>query len=157
MLSKFGNEVLLHGPEALLPQNLNNEWLDILQKMAGDFLDASYDLEECKTPEDVADPILSVCVSEILRSQDIDKTDVSTEELLEKITIYSVSLLIEAVQRESNIEIEQPTLEDILSWDRIIRMKTTNPRFVETLEKACILTIPKKASSKLNQKHFHGD
>ena len=103
MLSKFGNEVLLHGPEALLPQNLNNEWLDILQKMAGDFLDASYDLEECKTPEDVADPILSVCVSEILRSQDIDKTDVSTEELLEKITIYSVSLLIEAVQRESNI------------------------------------------------------
>ena len=157
MLSKFGNEVLLHGPDALLPQNLNNKWLDILQKMAGDFLDASYDLEECKTPADVADPILSVCVSEILRSQHIDKTDISTEELLEKITLYSVSLLIEAVQRESKIGIEQPTLEDILSWDRIIRMRRTNPRFVETLEKACILLIPKKASSKVNQKNFQGD
>lgn len=148
MLSKFGNEVLLHGPEALLPQNLNNEWLDILQKMAGDFLDASYDLEECKKPEDVADPILSVCVSEILRSQHIDKTDISIEDMLENITIYSVSLLIETVERESNIGIDQPTLGDILSWDRIIRMKKTNPKFVEALEKACILIIPEQASSK---------
>jgi len=120
MLSKFGNEVLLHGPDALLPQNLNNEWLDTLQKMAGDFLDASYDLEECKKPEDVADPILSVCISEILRSQHKDKTNISVEKMLENITIYSVSLIIEAVERESNIGIEQPTLENILSWDRII-------------------------------------
>jgi len=148
MLSKFGNEVLLHGPDALLPQNLNNEWLDILQKMAGDFLDASYDLEECKKPEDVADPILSICVSEILRSQHIDKNDISIEEMLENITIYSVSLLIEAVERESNIGIERPTLEDILSWDRIIRMRRTNPKFVKALEKACILIIPESASSR---------
>ncbi|MBW2248334.1 MAG: hypothetical protein JRF62_14345 [Deltaproteobacteria bacterium] len=148
MLSKFGNEVLLHGPDALLPQNLNNEWLDILQKMAGDFLDASYDLKDCKKPEDVADLILSICVSEILRFQHVDKTDISIEAMLENITIYSVSLLIEAVERESNIGIEQPTLEDILSWDRIMRMRGTNPKFVEALEKACILIIPEQASSK---------
>jgi hypothetical protein len=149
MLSKFGNEVLLHGPDALLPQNLNNEWLGILQKMAEDFLDASYDLEECKKPEDVADPILSICVSAILRSQPADKTDISIEEMLENITIYSVSLIIEAVERESKIGIEQPTLEDILSWDRIIRMRRTNPKFVEALEKACILIIPEQASSSI--------
>jgi len=157
MLSKFGNEVLLHGPDALLPQNLNKEWLNRLQKMAEDFLDGSYDLKECKKPGDIADPILSVCVSEILRSRHNDKTDISVEEMLEKITIYSVSLLIEAVDRESNIEIEQPTLEDILSWDRIMKMRITNPKFVETLEKACILLIPKKASSKANQNHFEGN
>jgi hypothetical protein len=68
--------------------------------------------------------------------------------MLENITIYSVSLLIEAVERESDIGIEQPTLEDILSWDRIIRMRRTNPKFVEALEKACILIIPEQASSK---------
>ncbi|MBW2642813.1 MAG: hypothetical protein JRC89_05435, partial [Deltaproteobacteria bacterium] len=122
--------------------------------MAEDFLDGSYDLEEYKKPEDIADPILSICVSEILRSRHNDKTDISVEEMLEKITIYSVSLLIEAVDRESNIGIEQSTLEDILSWDRIIKMRMTNPNFVETLEKACILLIPKKASSKINQNHF---
>ena len=142
MLSKINNEVLTHGPEAVLPQNLNKKWLNILQKMAEDFIDSSYDLEECKKPEDVADPILSVCVSELLISQHNDKTDIPIKEMLEKITIYSISLIIEAVDRESNIGIEQPTLEDILSWDRIIRMKTTNPEFVKTLEKACILLTP---------------
>ena len=67
--------------------------------------------------------------------------------MLEKITIYSISLIMEAVDRESNIGIEKPTLEDILYWDRMIRMKKTNPEFVETLEKACIL-IPEQAPSK---------
>ena len=147
MLSKFSNEVLSYGPDAVLPQNLNTQWLNILQKMAEDFIGSNYDLEECKKPQDIADPILSVCVSEILRSQHDDKTDISTEEMLEKISIYSISLIMEAVDRESDIGIEQPTLEDILSWDRIIRMKMTNPEFVETLEKACILLIPTKVGS----------
>ena len=33
----------------------------------------------------------------------------------------------------------------------------TNPKFVETLEEACILIIPKKAWSKVNQNHIEGD
>jgi len=147
MLSKINNEVLSHGPEAVLPQNLNKKWLNILQKMAEDFIDSNYDLEECKKPEDVADLILSVCVSELLISQHNNNTDIAIEEMLEKITIYSISLIMEAVDRESNIGIEKPTLEDILYWDRMIRMKKTNPEFVETLEKACIL-IPEQAPSK---------
>jgi hypothetical protein len=148
MLSKINNEVLSHGPEAVLPQNLSKKWLNILQEMEEDFIGSNYDLEECKKPEDVADPILSVCVSELLLSQYKDKTGMSIEEMLENITIYSISLIIEAVDRESNIGIEQPKLEDIFNWDRIIRMKKTNPEFVETLEKACIIQIPEQASSK---------
>ena len=148
MLSKLNNEVLSHGPEALLPQNLNKKWLSILQEMAEDFIGSNYDLEECKKPEDVADPILTVCVSEILRSQPNYTTDMPIDKMLEKVAIYSICLIIEAVDRVSNIGIEQPTLEDILYWDRIIRMKKTNPEFVETLEKACILLIPEHASSK---------
>ena len=148
MLSKINNEVLSHGPEAVLPQNLNKKWLDILQEMAEDFIGSNYDLEECKKPEDVADLILSVCVSELLISQHNNNTNMSIEEMLEKITIYSISLIMEAVDRESNIGIEKPTLEDILYWDRMIRMKKTNPEFVETLEKACILLIPEQAPSK---------
>ena len=148
MLAKFNNEVLKYGPDAVLPQNLNKEWLNTLQQMAEDFLEANYDLQQCKNPGDMVNSILSVCVSEILRSQHTDKTDISIEAMLENITIYSVSLLIEAVERESNIGIEQPALEDILSWDRIIRMRRTNPKFVEALEKACILIIPEQTFSK---------
>lgn len=139
MLAKFNNEVLKKGPDAVLPQNLNKKWLDTLQKMAENFLEANYDLEQCKKPKDNADPILSVCVSEILRSQQNDKADISDEDIFKKIPIYSLSLIIEAVNRESDLGIEKPDLENILSWDRIIRIKETNPEFIKALEQACIL------------------
>ena len=139
MLAKFNNEVLKNGADAVLPQNLNKEWLNILQKMAEDFLEANYDLEQCKQPRDNADPILSVCVSEILRSQQNDKPDISDEDIFKKIPVYSLSLIIEAVNRESDLGMEEPSLENILSWDRIRRIKETNPEFIEALEQACIL------------------
>jgi hypothetical protein len=145
MLARFNNEVLSQGPNAILPQNLNHEWLNILQTMAEDFLDSSYDLDECKKPEDVADPILPTCVLTILRSQGDDIADISLEEILEKVTIYCLSLIMEAVDRESKVGIEQPTLENILSWDIIKRLKVSNPQFVKTLEKACILREPKQS------------
>jgi hypothetical protein len=145
MLSRFSNQVLSQGPDAVLPQNLNAEWLNILQKMAEDFLDSSYDLEECKKPEDIADPILSVCVSEILRSHPGDIIDISIEEMLERVTIYSLSLIMESVDRESEIGLEKPTLNNILSWDRIVKLKEINPEFIKTLEQACILREPKQS------------
>jgi hypothetical protein len=139
MLAKFNNEVLKYGPDAVLPQNLNKEWLNTLQKMAEDFLETNYDLEQCKKPGDTVDPILSVCVSEILRSQHSDAVDISDEDILKKIPIYSLSLIIEAVNRESDIGIEKPNLKNLLSWDRIKKIKETNPEFIKALEKACIL------------------
>lgn len=139
MLSRFNNQVLKYGSDAILPQNLNNIWLPILQNMAEEFLNTSYDLEECKKPDDVADPILTVCVSDILDSRGDNTTDISIEKMLEMITIYSLSLIMEAVSRESGIKIEQPTLENILSWDIINRLRVTNPQFIEVLEQACIL------------------
>jgi hypothetical protein len=138
MLAKFNNEVLKNGPDAVLPQNLNKKWLDTLLKMAEDFLEANYDLEQCKKPEDTADPILSVCVSEILRSKHRDKVDISDEDILKKIPIYSLSL----------IGIEKPDVENILSWDRIMRIKETNPEFIKALEQACILQASSTAGYK---------
>jgi hypothetical protein len=148
MLAKFNNEVLKNGPDAVLPQNLNKKWLDTLQKMAEDFLEDNYDFEQCKKPEDTADPILSVCVSEILRSQHNDNADISDEYIFKKIPIYCLSLIIEAVNRESDLGIEKPNLENLLSWDRIIRIKETNPEFVKALEQACILQVPNTAGYK---------
>jgi len=138
MLSKFSNQVLSQGSDAVLPQNLNTEWLNILQKMAENFLDSSYDLEECKEPEDVADSILTVCVLEILRSQPDVKTDIPTRDMLEKVTIYSLSLIMETVHREADIGLKPPTLENILSWGRIITLKNSNPDFIQMLKQACI-------------------
>jgi len=139
MLSQFNNEVLSYGPTAVLPQNLNTAWLMKLQKVADEFLDSNFDLHECKDPRDVGDPILMTCVYEILAYQAGEHVDVSPDEMAEKMTIYALSIIMEAVHREDNIGLEMPNLDNILSMDRIIAFKKTNPEFIKFLKQVCIV------------------
>ena len=139
MLSQFNNEVLSYGPTAVLPQNLNTVWLMKLQKVADEFLDSNFDLLECKDPRDVGDPILMTCVYEILAYQAGEHVDVTPDDMAEKITIYALSVIMEAVHREDNIGLEMPDLDNILSMDRIIAFKKTNPDFINFLKQVCIV------------------
>ena len=139
MLSRFNNEVLSYGPSAVLPQNLNAEWIKILQKMADDFLDTNFDLHECKDPRDVGDPLFMACVYEIARYQDGDQADYTSKEMAEKMVIYALAITMESVNRESNIGLEPPNLDNVLSMDRIIAYKDVNPEFVKILKQACIV------------------
>ena len=144
MLSRFNNEVLSYGPTAVLPQNLNSNWFKKLQKITDDFLDSNFALDECKDPRDIGDPILMACVYEILGFQQRDSADVSPKEMAEKMAIYSLSILMESVNRESDIRLEPPNLDDILSMDRIMAFKDKNPEFVKVLKQACIIQNSEK-------------
>ncbi len=144
MLSRFNNEVLSKGPTAVLPQNLNDAWLKRLQKIADDFLDQNFSLDECKDPQDVADPLLSVCVYEILNHHHADTTKVPIEEMIEMMAIYAISIFMESVNRETDIGFDAPNLDNILSVDRIIAFKKINPAFIEMLEQACIIRHSEK-------------
>ena len=114
MLSRFNNEVLSHGPSAVLPQNLNAEWIRIIQKMADDFLDTNFDLNECKDPRDIGDPVLMACVYEIARYQTEKNVDFTPKEMAEKVAIYALAITMESVNRESNIRLEAPNLDNVL-------------------------------------------
>ncbi len=144
MLSRFNNEVLSYGPTAVLPQNLNRDWIQQLQKMASDFLDSNFNLDECKNSRDIGDPVLMACVYEILSYQHGDHVDISPNDMAENLTIYSLAIIMEAVHREFDIGLEPPNLDNVLSMDRIIAFKDTNPEFLKVLRQACIL----KASDK---------
>lgn len=144
MLARFNNEVLSYGPSAVLPQNLNDEWIKVLQKMADDFLDTSFDLDECRDPRDVGDPVLMACVYEIARYQDGSEADYSSKEIAEKMVIYALAITMESVNRESNIDLEPPSLDNVLSMDRIVAYKNINPDFVKVLQQACIVRNPEK-------------
>jgi hypothetical protein len=144
MLSQFNNEVLSYGPTAVLPQNLNSSWIKKLQKMADDFLDSNFALHECKDPWDIGDPILMACVYEVLGFQQRDSADVSPKEMAEKMAIYSLSILMESVNRESSIGLEPPDLDNVLSMDRIMAYKEKNPEFVKVLKQACIVQNSEK-------------
>jgi hypothetical protein len=144
MLSQFNNEVLSYGPTSVLPQNLNTAWLIKLQKVADEFLDSNFDLHECKDPRDVGDPILMTCIYEILAYQAGEHVDVTPDEMAEKMSIYALSIIMEAVHREDNIGLEMPNLDNILSMDRIIAFKKTNPEFIEFLKQVCIVRNSEK-------------
>ena len=144
MLSRFNNEVLSYGPAAVLPQNLNSEWIKNLQKLSEDFLDSNFDLHECKDPRDIGDPLLMACVYEILNYQHGDHVDVAPNDMAEKLTIYALSIIMEAVHRESDIGMEPPNLDNILSMERIIAYKKTNPDFVKFLKQVCIVRTSEK-------------
>ena len=139
MLPKFNNEVLSKGSAAVLPQNLSREWLKTLQNIAEDFLDINFSLDECGDQQEVADPILSTCVYEILGYQHGDTSSVSTQEILEKMSIYAISISMETVNREADIGLDPPNLDNILSMDRVIAFKEINPDFIKLLEQACVI------------------
>ncbi len=139
MLSQFNNQVLSYGPAAVLPQNLNPTWLERLQKAADEFLDSNFDLHECKDPRDVGDPLLMACVYEIVAYQTGETRGLSIDDMAEKLTVYSLSVIMEAVHRDQDIGLEPPDLDNILSMERIIKFKRKNPEFVEFLKNICIV------------------
>lgn len=144
MLAKFNNQVLSQGPTAVLPQHLSDAWLKRLQQVAEDFLDQNFSLEECNDPKDVADPLLSVCVYEILNHHQADTGKIPLEKILEMMTIYAISIIMEAVQRETDIGLEPPNLDNIFSVDRIVAYKKINPAFIKMLKQACIIRESEK-------------
>ena len=145
MLSEFQNEVLAFGPTAVLPQNLNDKWIKRLQKRADDFLDSNFDLYGCKDPREIADPLLTACVYEIAFYQHGEDISISPAEMAEKMVVYALSLTMESVHRETNIGLEAPNLDNILSMDRIIAYQHAHPEFFKILQQACIVRIEGKS------------
>jgi hypothetical protein len=138
LLSKFANEVLSRGAEALLPQNLSLEWLTALQKMADDFLDLNFQTGDCSDVGDEVDPILSACVSEILSHRQGGTTEIAPDDLIKKITIYSIQITIETIRRESGNDMQRPTVANILDADQLAELSNVYPEMANFLDRVCL-------------------
>jgi len=138
MLSRFSNEVLSHGSSAVLPQNLSDYWIKVLQKLCDDFLDSNFTIDQCTETLDMGDPVLVSCVHEVLHSRHGAGSELSAEEMAAKVTIYALSITMETIRRQSGIKLPAPTLENLLSIDRIVQFGKINPDFGQFLEQACI-------------------
>ena len=144
MLSELYNEVLAFGPVAVLPQNLNKKWIQRLQQMADDFLDSNFSLEACTDSREIGDPVLAACVYELLRFQYGDKYDLTPKEMAEKMVIYTISIIMESVNRVDDFGLTPPSLDNILSMDRILAYKDSRPEFIQLLKDACIIRESEK-------------
>jgi late competence protein required for DNA uptake (superfamily II DNA/RNA helicase) len=139
MLSRFSNEVLSRGSSAVLPQSLTDFWLEMLQKLSDDFLDSNFTTDQCSETLETGDPILVACVHEILRYNRSADSEISAGELAENVTIYALSITMETIRRESDMEMTLPTLKNLLSIGRIVQFGKINPDFGRFLERACIV------------------
>ena len=139
MLPKFSNEVLSRGPRAVLPQNLSDHWLGILQKHCDDFLDNNFAVDQCTATVDQGDPLLVACVYQALQLQPQGPTDLTADRLAENVTIYALSITMESIRRTADLDMPLPKLDNLLSLDRIIAFGKTNPEFGRFLEQACII------------------
>jgi hypothetical protein len=138
LLSKFGNEVLSRGPEAVLPQNLDPQWLETIQELADDFLDSNFQGGNCRASGFSADPLLSACVSEILSRCTDGGVAIEEREMFEKITMYALSVTMETVRRGSGLEMAQPTLENIFQQQRFAKLKNLHPDIGPVLKAICL-------------------
>ena len=147
MLSRFSNEVLSRGPDAVLPQNLDDFWLTTLQKLCDAFLDSNFTVDQCAETLDMGDPVLLSCVHEVIHSgQRGTGPELSADELAELVTYYALSITMETIRRESDIQMPAPTLKNLLSVDRIVQFGKINPEFGRFLERACIVSETEAAS-----------
>jgi hypothetical protein len=140
LLSKFGNEVLAKGPESVLPQNLAPVWLERIQKMADRFLDAHFDGETCLLDGFTADPILTACVSEIIRHQNHGRVEIEERELFDKLTMYALAITIETVRTEATVSLPVPSLDDIFNKERYLAIENLLPQFGAILKFVCLNT-----------------
>ena len=138
LLSKFSNEVLSKGPQAVLPQNLSSEWLIRIQKMVDDFLDTNFDGGDCRQENYTADPILSTCVSEILHHVKGDRIDIQENDMFEKLTLYSLSVTVESIGKEVDINLPPPTLETIFDKQRLQDIIAIRPEFEPIIQTICM-------------------
>jgi hypothetical protein len=137
-LSRFSNEILSKGPEAVLPQNIDSLWLKKIQKMADHYLDTGFESNDCENTSAIEEPIITACIYEICKHQNGDDVELSKNKYVKYATIYLVCITMETVRRESGIEIDLPTLDNIFSEERMNQLKMANPELGKFFKRVCL-------------------
>jgi len=137
-LSRFSNEVLSKGPEAVLPQNLDSFWLKKIQKIADHYLDTGFESNDCENISAIEDSIITACIYELCKHQNNDTVDLPKKKFFKYATIFLVCITMETIRRESGIQIDLPTLEDIFSERRMNLLKKANPELGNFFKRVCI-------------------
>lgn len=145
MLNQYMDEVVANGPEALLPQNLDDQWLDMIYAASKLFIrTAALPAEEKKKKEydfsDLYSNLMLTSVMEIMYHQKgiiikSSKITVPETEIYEYILCYAMSVVYESIRREADIVIPLPTLATIFDPERLFEIEQSNPELTDFLQK----------------------
>jgi len=147
------DEVISRGAEAVLPHNLEEEWLERLFIAAKNFL-AMAVLEEDSDEEPFGDEnsmMLLSAVTELTQAQKDytpDEEDDQVDEGLffENLSCYSLSILFEAIRQQSEFTFDLPDTETIFDRDRLYAIEQETPVITEILNELVLGVKPDEAS-----------
>ncbi|MDD2388569.1 MAG: hypothetical protein PHP23_02415 [Desulfobacterales bacterium] len=145
MINEFIDEVLSKGAEAVLPQHLNDEWLDRLYVGAKQLIDLVVRdgreggaADEQEPFQDDCSMALMMAVMEIVQHQagyPADRIDMPEYELMEKMKCYAMAIVFESISRISDLEMDLPALDNIFDKIRIIEFEETHPEITTILNR----------------------
>lgn len=144
MINRFIDEIVSADAKAVLPQNLDSEWLDRIYVAAKNFLRVAAGLEnQIKDSEFLGDEyslLMIAAVTEIAKNRDGFTPEDSLEELpedllFEYISCYALSIVFEALAREDYINIKAADLETIFDRSRLFEAEENNPELTEIVNR----------------------
>lgn len=144
-INQFMDEVIARGAEALLPQNLDDTWLEGLFIASRNFLAmAARDEEPEEEPfSDAHSMMLLSAVTELAQAQENytpqeKEGDVDEGLFFEYLSCYALSILFEAIKRSSEFDFAPPTLETLLDRERIYEIEQETPVITEILNEVVL-------------------
>ncbi|MFA6012267.1 MAG: hypothetical protein WC799_19920 [Desulfobacteraceae bacterium] len=147
MINRFIDEVVSQGAEAVLPQNLEMEWLDMIYVAAKNFLHTALTMKENLPEEEVLNDessmMLLSAVVEIVQHQNGYKQsgepfEIPEEQIFECISCYAIAIVLESIARESDVEFTPPNTANIFERERLFDVEQENPELTELLNKLII-------------------
>jgi len=106
--NQFVKEVVQKGPEAILPQNISNDWMGKLMEEAQNYMPKNK-IEKAAG--------LKACVLAIKNELNVggDEITLSSEEMNIKIRVFICNLSIDDLTRKTNINLVSfPTIKNVL-------------------------------------------
>jgi hypothetical protein len=145
MLNQFVDEVVANGAEAVLPQNLDDKWLDMIYTASKLFLKATASQAEGKDKKaydfsDLYSNLMLTSVMEIVHHQkgflpDSNTIKIPEEEIYEYILCYAMAVVYESISREAELIIMPPTLDNIFDREHFFEIEQSNPILTGLLQK----------------------
>ncbi len=142
MINRFIDEVVSQGAEAVLPQNLSEEWLDMIYVAARNFLQTAMTIDE-NTPEEeiLSDEYSMMMLSAVVEivqcqsgySQTDGPAEIQEEQVFEYISCYALAIVLESIARESDMDIAHPGVDDIFDRERLFEIEQSHPELTELL------------------------
>lgn len=112
--TKFKNEVLVNGPEAVLPKNLSDSWLEVLSQQAEIAMNSDSDQDQ------ITELVASV-ITILFSRNNGNELSVDLPDLQNHIESYGLEIAMEVINRKTQLYISEADLDTIMR-DRIVEV-----------------------------------